>query len=230
MDNPWTFGWTQALTIVGFGITIAIARAGFRSFERWRREKVEERRIEAAIDALVLVREMKWVFENIRSPMTFDYEWKDMPQTAGDTDAKRSKRGGYFAILSRVAHHKDFFDRAWKLQILCGALFGQKAEDALLTLQKARRRVEVSAGMLTSNPEPEVRSKDNLDTWEGFRIDVWAHYADTNHKHDAVAEMIEGVANQVEAICRPALDRQLGRRKPGRARVLLGWLGFKSAQ
>ena len=43
----------------------------------------------------------------------------------------------------RIERHKDFFERAWKLQIRCGALFGEDAEDALLLLQKARREVEV---------------------------------------------------------------------------------------
>jgi len=74
MINPWTFGWTQLLTIVGFVITILIAIGGFRSFERWRKEKIEEKRIDTAVDALVLLREMKWVFDNIRSPMSFEYE------------------------------------------------------------------------------------------------------------------------------------------------------------
>jgi len=52
MDNPWAFGWTQLLTLTGFGITIGIAVGGFRTFGRWKREKLEERRIEVAIDAL----------------------------------------------------------------------------------------------------------------------------------------------------------------------------------
>ena len=34
MTGPWTFGWTQLLTIVGFLITGSIAVTGFRTFER----------------------------------------------------------------------------------------------------------------------------------------------------------------------------------------------------
>lgn len=78
MNDPWAFGWTQLLTIVGFAITISIALGGFQSFSRWQRQKFEEKRIDTAVDALVLIREMKWVFENIRSPMSFDYEWQEM--------------------------------------------------------------------------------------------------------------------------------------------------------
>jgi hypothetical protein len=67
--------WTQVLTIAGFLITIGIASAGFRTFERWRREKIEEKRIDTAIEALALVYESKFVFDNIRSAMSFGHEW-----------------------------------------------------------------------------------------------------------------------------------------------------------
>jgi hypothetical protein len=54
MEKPWTFGWTQLLTIIGFCITIGIAIGGFRTFGRWKREKIEEKRIDVAIEALAL--------------------------------------------------------------------------------------------------------------------------------------------------------------------------------
>jgi hypothetical protein len=57
MADPWTFGWTQLLTIIGFIITISIAVGGFRTFNRWKREKIEEKRIDIAIEALALVYE-----------------------------------------------------------------------------------------------------------------------------------------------------------------------------
>jgi len=226
MNNPWTFGWTQLLTIIGFVITTLIAIGGFRSFERWRREKIEEKRIDAAVDALVLIREMKWVFENIRSPMSFDYEWKDMPETSGENEEKRRKRGSFYAVLKRIEGHRDFFDRAWKLQIKCGALFGEKAEDALLLLQKARREVEVSAGMLMRDPVPEIRTADNKKTWDKFRTDVWAGYNQVTGLQDTVCEKLERCNQSIEAICRPALDREFGKKARSGAGMVLEWLGL----
>ena len=74
MNNPWAFGWTQLLTIVGMLLTLGIATTGFRTFGRWKREKLEERRIETAIDALALVYESKFIFDHIRSGFVFDGE------------------------------------------------------------------------------------------------------------------------------------------------------------
>jgi hypothetical protein len=51
--NPWEFGWTQVLTIIGFAITIAIAIGGFRTFGRWKRELIE-RRIELVGSRLLI--------------------------------------------------------------------------------------------------------------------------------------------------------------------------------
>lgn len=49
---------------------------------RWKREKLEERRIEAALDALTLAYETKFVFRDIRSPMAHGYEWARYAATA----------------------------------------------------------------------------------------------------------------------------------------------------
>jgi hypothetical protein len=91
MTNPWAFGWTQLLTIVGLIITIGIAVGGFRTFGRWKREQLEEKRIETAIDALAIVYESKFVFDNIRSEATFDYEFKDMPESFGTSEEQHPR-------------------------------------------------------------------------------------------------------------------------------------------
>ena len=84
MNDPWAFGWTQVFTIVGLILTGSIATAGFRTFGKWKREKLEEKRIDAAIDALTLVHESKFIFDYIRRSMTFEYEWKEMPEFPGE--------------------------------------------------------------------------------------------------------------------------------------------------
>jgi len=223
-DHPWEFGWTQLLTIIGFLITVLIAIGGFRSFERWRRERIEEKKIDTAIEALVLVREAKFIFENIRSPMSFDYEWKDMPQSPGDDESMRRTKGSYFAILKRIDRHREFFQRAWKLQTMCGVLFGEKANEAFLLLQKARREVEVSAGMLVNNPIPEIRNPENKRTWDKFRADVWGGTAEAMKVRDTVAEKLEQFESGVRSVCEPIVEHKL--RKRNVMRDVLDWLGI----
>ena|ERR1700738_2899485 len=94
MGNPWSFGWAQLLTIIGFIITISIVTRGFRTFERWKREKLEERRIDTAIEALALAYESKFIFDHIRSEMSFGYEWQDMP-LQNESEERRNARGPF---------------------------------------------------------------------------------------------------------------------------------------
>src|SRR5271166_2481089 len=77
---------------------------------------------------LAVVYESKFVFDNIRSPMAFDYEWQDMPDSFGTEEQQRRTRGQFYAILKRIQAHKDFFERAWKIQVRCTALFDPTVE------------------------------------------------------------------------------------------------------
>src|SRR6266566_3290864 len=138
MSAPWTFGCTQLLTMIGFIITMAIAVGGFRTFARWKKERIEEKRIETAIEALALVYESKFIFDLIRSEMSFGYEWKDMPESYGTVE-QRNARGPFYAILQRIDANKDFFGRAWKMQVRCTALFGPQVEEIFLLMHRARR-------------------------------------------------------------------------------------------
>jgi hypothetical protein len=129
MNDPWSFGWPQLLTIVGFVITGLIAIGGFRTFGRWKREKLEEKKIEIALDASAIAYEAKYVFDNIRSPFSFEYEHKDMPKKADETELERGKRGQYYAILKRFNLNRDFFERAWRLQPRCMVVLGRSTEN-----------------------------------------------------------------------------------------------------
>ena len=108
MADAWTFGWKQLLTIADFAITIGIAWTGFRTFERWRREKIEEKRIDTAVEALALAYESKFVFDNIRSPMSFPYEWKDMPDSFGTEEQQRALAGSSTRSSSASRRTKIF--------------------------------------------------------------------------------------------------------------------------
>jgi hypothetical protein len=193
MATDWTFGWTQLLTVIGFGIAIY----GVRTFGHWKKEKIEEKRIETAIDALALVYESKFIFNHIRSEMAYDYEWKNMPDSYGSAE-QRNARGPFYAILKRIEANKDFFERAWKMQVRCTALFGPQMEEIFLLLQRARREIEVSAQMLLQTPEPTDMSQANVNTWNEFRADVWPAYGQIAKHGDKVGKKLSDFKAKME--------------------------------
>ena len=205
MSDPWAFGWTQLFTILGFLITLGIAFGGFRTFGRWKREKLEERRIEVALDALALAYESKYVFSNIRSPATFSHEYADIPKWPEETDEDLKRRAPYYAILRRIYEYREFFENAWKLQPRCMAMFGPVAEGIFVLMHQSRREIEVSAQMLSRKG---VRW--SIEQAEQMEWDIWDH-GDVEKERDRVGKKLEEFRSKIEALCRPIVDAE-GRR------------------
>jgi hypothetical protein len=214
--DPWAFGWTQLLTLIGFAITIIIAVGGFRTFNRWKREKLEERKIEIAFEALSIAYEVKFIFDSIRSPLTQSYEWDDMPRIAGETESDWSHRGSFYAILMRMERNKDFFERVWKLQPRFMAVFGPDTEEIFFKMHQARRFVEVSVMMLSR------RRDDGAGQWnenrqrqhEQWEADIWAGMDAVTPGIDRVGRGLSEFREGVERLCRPVTKRGY-RTKPG---------------
>lgn len=91
---------TPAVALIGLFVTGYFAYAGLRTFDRWKQEKLEEKRIDVAIDALAIGFEAAVVFDEIRSRSLKIHEYADL-KTAGDDQPSRQQRGP-LAILKRL--------------------------------------------------------------------------------------------------------------------------------
>jgi hypothetical protein len=163
-------------------------------------ERSWKRKIEIAFDTLALAYESKFVFDGIRSPMSFDYEYKDMKKKDGESDAEWNRRGPYYAILKRIDFNKDFFERAWKMQPRCTAMFGTQAEEMFLLMHRARREIEVSAQML-------LWQELGHDAVVEFQRDIWER-GEFEKDKDKVGKKLIEFRERVEKLCRPVIDRQ----------------------
>ncbi|WP_354134423.1 hypothetical protein [Bradyrhizobium sp. S3.9.1] len=224
MANPWAFGWTPLLTIVGFFVTIGVAYFGFRTFERWKREKIEEKRIDIAIEALELAYECQEVFGTIRDPGTFGPEYADMPRRDGEGEPEWRSRGPFYATLRRVQEHADFFERLAKLRPRYMALFGVPAADSFKLIREARAYVVVSAQHLCYRPfvGPDAqnqRIRMECDVWDGMADVYLADYPGV----DRVDVRIKSFVEETERRCRPIIDRTYS------ARNKKHWWSKKSA-
>jgi hypothetical protein len=194
--DPWAFGSNQLLTLLGMAITLGIAGFGFRSFEKWKREKIEERRIDLALEALALAYETQFVFDSIRSPGSFESEWAEM-KGIDDPDRRRAA-GPFYATLSRIDSNKDFFQRCWRLQPRFMAMFGKSEAQIFAELHRARRLIEVSASMLMREAATQDYYKD-----EKFRAqleaDIWGANPGIEQVNPKIATFVSGI----EKLCAP---------------------------
>jgi hypothetical protein len=208
-DNPWAFGWTQLLTLVGFAITISIAVSGFRTFGRWKRERVEERRIDIAFEALSVAHESKFAFDKIRDSNGFEGEWSAMAVREGENQTDRSMRGGSYAILVRLDAYADYFERVSRLQPKAIAVFGQKVESAFDRLYRAHAFVRDAAVQLTWQlpVHPEQPSEEDFKFRMQLRGDLWAGFS----QEDRVETELAAFRFEIESVFRPVIERKFRR-------------------
>jgi hypothetical protein len=207
MADPWMFG----LGVAGLILTAVLGGLGLRTLEKWRHEKIEEKKIELALDALSLAYESKGVFEGIRSRLASSSEWADMAEMPSEDERERKRRGSYYAIMKRIQFHRGFFERAWAMQPRCTALFGTNAEDTFLQLHKARRAIEIACEMLTNVvKQPE----DDEQLWFQLRADIWgSHGASRAKEPDRVDKMLDEFRTGMERLCRPTLANKSKRER-----------------
>lgn len=199
-SDIWAFGLNHVLTLIGFSLTTFIAYAGFKTFDKWKREQIEQRRIDLALDALALAYESKFVFESIRSPLTLSSEWLDMKGI--DDPRKFNAAGPYYAILKRIAHHKDFFERVWKMQPRFMAFFGKDTSDLFMKLHQARRNIQVSAEMLMEDAVSGAIGKDQ-DFTKKLKQDIWSF-----NKPDQIEPFISAFIEGIEERCYPVIKHR----------------------
>jgi hypothetical protein len=206
MNNAWTFGWTQLLTIIGMVITTIIAIAGFRTFGRWQREQIEERKIELALEALSLAYESKAVFGHIRSRVMYRGEGSDVPEKAGESEEHKRQRESFFAVLKRIEASNDYFTRIWALQPKFIAIFGERTEEIFDQLHKARRDIEATASVMVFEDEVlDPKDASYKEELRGYRTTIFGPMR--RNDADPIAEKLDDFRKRIDGLCRPVVDR-----------------------
>jgi hypothetical protein len=113
-----------------------------------------------------------------------------MPQKPGETEDKRSARGSFYAILKRIQAHREFFERAGKMQAKCSAVLGPEMDEIFLLMHRARGEIQAAAMMLLRDPEPQNASSANLETWNSLRAAIWEAYGRVAKGGDEVGKKL----------------------------------------
>jgi hypothetical protein len=196
----WNDAWTisHLLTIAGYSMTAFIAFFGFRSFNKWKREQIEGRRIDIALEALALAYEAESVFASIRGPM-FTSEWPELTDIE-DPDRRRAA-ASYFGVLKRLEHHKDYFERVWKVQPRFMAVFGKDRADVFKRVHEAHSNIFFSAiRLMKAAKNGELYGDTHRQQYrERLENDVYNADEDSDRIAPKVKEFVVGV----EKCCLP---------------------------
>jgi hypothetical protein len=216
----WTWGLTELLTAVTQSLTVVglfIAGCGLRTFGKWQREKIQERRIEVALEALALAYESKVIFGEIRSPVRYLGEGAGAPHKPGESDEQRKHRESFFAVLERIKARHDYFARLWKLQPKFIAVFEEEESEKIFDqLHSARRDIETAASTLISgemslDPSEPYYDKEEL---RRYRTDLFG--SRDRGRPDPVGDKLDSFRKQIDALCRREVGRAYGSTGKGR--------------
>jgi hypothetical protein len=209
VDNPspWAFGWTQLLTISGLVLTGAVSFAGLRTFDRWKREKIEEKRLDVALEALSIAYEAERVFKDIRRRFVSEYEWADMP-TEGLSPRQIERQRTPWAVLNRFDRHVGFFEKVLALEAKFMAVFGRKTQDIFSKLYGARTNIQLALEFLLSAHDPTTQDDQALHAQ--MRCDIWGGEHPLAKDPDRVTKLIVSFRDGIEQKCLPLVNRKLG--------------------
>jgi len=143
MATDWnaTSELLQGIGAISSALAIAFAAyIGRNTFTSWRRQKQEERRMEAAESILTLAYQLRYNFRSVRTPLIDESELDEAENVlradSGEwwdrqPDNVRRRARIAQAVMKRLRRHHEDWQRIWELKPLALALFGQTAERSL---------------------------------------------------------------------------------------------------
>lgn len=144
-------GWA---TLAGVIAVVYAARVGSNTFEAWRRQKQEERRMDAAEQILTFAYRLRDNLRAIRSIGIVGGELakaeveltSDPDHLLNSMDKQRRDRATVSQVVKmRLAHFGPETAEVWKLQPTARALFGSEVEARLNDLWQCHVNISVAA-------------------------------------------------------------------------------------
>lgn len=205
------------VALVGIAVTGTMAGLGLRSFAKFKREKIEERRIEVALDALAIAYESKFVFETIRARAIARHEYENATDPrfmVGDVGIRvniRDGQQGAYAVLRRIEGQEEFFERVRKIEPRFMAVFGTESESIFVALYSARTQLAAAAETLFEIGHIESEDAQQISGERRELRHLIFRGLTEEKENDKMGVLTDGFRTRIEALCRPIVDHQYGK-------------------
>jgi hypothetical protein len=194
-------GFAQAAVILFVGIK------GATAFDVWRRQKIEERRMDAAERILTLAYRVRRALSSIRHPMMWAAALEAAKKTRiekgdapGTLDQGEGKNRVYAqATLDRINAFSAEWDEMAAITPIAAALFGPKLETDLERLWRQRNIV---AGAAEDYAEDDGSDRDHT---RRIRADLWENLGTRNKDEDKVSIEVAAAISDIEGTLLPVI-------------------------
>ena len=187
---------TAITAIVG----VCVAKAGLN---RWHTETIGKRKADLAEQALVAFYETRDVFRWVRVTGGFGGEGNSRSPISGESDAERDRRNSYFVPIERLTADKALFARLQTLKYAFVTHFGSESRAPFDAMKEVHDTITTAVGVLM---------QISADDWPRSGTDRVPLLNDLGRgaarRPDDIDRKIEKAVEDIEAICRPVLDKQ----------------------
>lgn len=199
-------------TIGGAAAVIGAAWFGASTFDRWRKQKLAERRIEQAERILTATYKVRRQLSFVRSPAMWANELNaaevklketgEWDKAGGDNERKKlTTAQAYYTRIFRAKDDREALDECLPM---ARALFGEELEQALDKLNRQFWTVQVAVdAILRDRQELNRPFREKMDRviWEGVPGD---------DEENEVDKTIKEQVKTIEEICVPVLRLESG--------------------
>lgn len=210
-------------TIGGAIVVFFAAKIGKDTFTDWKRQKIEERRIDLAEAALTLAYKLQGAIGSIRGPFAFAGEvaaaeanLREQSLLTDQTpEAQKGSLSQAQTTLNRITRFGDLYDTLAELRPSTRAVFGAEVEGTLAVFDDVTRRVRAAAlGYARTGREPyanEVLARRDLERRERYEQILWEDSeVDDNGElvEDKIKKAVADAVERLENLFRPYLQGQ----------------------
>lgn len=172
-------------TVLGAVAVIVTATKAADTFRQWKLQRLEDRKMQLAEQALTLVYKLDPAIAFIRNPMVSGEENEAARQTLTDQNVMNDQTpegrvnvlATAQATLNRIKSYRPLFDNLAEIRPVVRAIFGTETEQSLAVFDKAARDVQGAAVGYAYIRLAQPRSQEEADReWERmqrFQNIIW---------------------------------------------------------
>ncbi len=190
------------------GAVVAAAVVAANTFKSWRRQKIEERRIDAAEKVLTLTYRTKQAFSVIRSPITSqnakDEATYELLQNGIDLTSMTSELANKVVesqvIMKRINGFSDLWDSYSSIMPVARAYFGSDIEEIFQSFWRQKIAIQVAA-----ENYPLDTGQDATFTKE-ISNTIWENRQRTPSDDDKISKALADTIIKAEGILIPVIQ------------------------
>lgn len=198
---------SDVVEILAYLSVICASLVAIYGINAWRREYVGKKKYDLAEETLALFYEARNAVTAIRNPVGWGGEGSTRKGSEDETEDEKAILDQAYVTVERYLAHQGVFNRLLSLRYRFMARFGAETEKLFSELVKTVNQVISNANHIAT-VKRTWPSKGKDDSYWKMMHDAEAVVYARGDETDEIAKRVDGLIEEIEAICRRVVGRQ----------------------